>query len=221
MVLGTNMKSLKKILVAGFSPFCGDSFNPSFEAVKLLPDRIKENEVIKAELPVVFEGAEVIKAELPVVFEDAENLLQSLIEEHKPNAILCTGLAGGRNAITPEVIAVNLRSARIPDNSGRQPVWEKIVPDGPDGLFSSLPVRRMVDALTAEDIPAALSFSAGTFVCNEVMYQVLLAQREHFPEMQAGFVHVPYAEEFPHPEGKFAMPLKKIVKGLGICVRCL
>jgi len=130
-------------------------------------------------------------------------------------------VAGGRNAITPEVIAVNLRSAKIPDNSGRQPVWEKIVPDGPDGLFSSLPVRRMVDALTADDIPAALSFSAGTFVCNEVMYRVLLAQREHFPDMQAGFVHVPYAEEFPHPEGKFAMPLEEIARGLGICVKCL
>lgn len=192
------------ILVTGFEPFGGDEFNPSFEAVKRLPDRIKNTELVKSELP--------------VLFDDAADKLESLIEKHHPDAVLCTGLAGGRKGITPEVIAVNLRNARIPDNAGRQPVWGKIVPDGPDGIFSTLPVREMTEALTAAGIPAAVSFSAGTFVCNEVMYRLLRLQREHFPEMTAGFVHVPYAEEFSCPEGVFSMPLAEIVRGLEICV---
>ena len=102
-----------KILVTGFAPFGGDPYNPSYEAVKLLPDSIGT--------------ADVIKAELPVLFGTAADELISLIERHRPDAVLCTGLAGGRTAITPEVIAVNLRNARIPDNGGNQPVWEKML----------------------------------------------------------------------------------------------
>lgn len=193
-----------KILVTGFAPFGGDSFNPSFEAVKLLPE--------------IIGTAEIIKAELPVLFDQAADQLISLIESHCPDAVLCTGLAGGRTAITPEVIAVNLRNARIPDNAGNQPVWEKIVSFGPDGLFSTLPVQKMTEAMTKEKIPAAMSFSAGTFVCNEVMYRLLAYQREHYPQMPAGFVHVPYADEFPHPEGAFSLPIPVISQGLEICL---
>ncbi len=190
------------ILVTGFEPFGGDSINPSFEAVKRLPDRIGSSDIIKAELPVVFGAA-------------ADRLL-SLIDEYSPSAVLCTGLAGGRRAITPEVIAVNLRHAQIPDNSGKQPVWEMIEDSGPDGIFAALPVREMTAAMKEARIPAEMSFSAGTFVCNELMYRLLAAQREHFPEIPAGFVHVPFADEFPHGEA-FSMPLEDIVRGLNLC----
>lgn len=194
----------KKMLVTGFAPFDGDSFNPSMEAVKLLPEKIG--------------GAEIIKAELPVLFDTAADQLLSLLENNKPDAVLCTGLAGGRKAITPEVIAVNLRNARIPDNAGNQPIWEKIDPYGPDGRFAVLPLQELTDSMKAADIPAELSFSAGTFVCNEVMYHLLAYQRTLFPEMLAGFMHVPYADEFPHPEEAFSLPLETIVRGLELCI---
>ncbi len=195
---------MKKILITGFAPFGKEAYNPSIEAVRLLPDTAGDVAILKAELPVLFSGA-------------AEQLA-ALIREMKPDAVICTGLAGGRRAITPEVIAVNLKNARIPDNAGMQPSWEPIDEDGPDGLFAALPVRAMAEALQEAGLPAALSFSAGTFVCNEVMYELLRLQRGSFPEMKAGFVHVPYAEEFPHPEGSFAMPLSKITEGLLISI---
>ena len=193
----------KKILVTGFVPFGGDAKNPSFEAVRLLPE--------------VIGNARICRAELPVEFDRAGDRVTSLIDELRPDAVLCTGLAGGRKAVTPEVIAVNLRNARIPDNAGFQPVFEKILPDGPDGIFSALPVRAMTEALQADGIPAELSYSAGTYVCNEVMYRVLAHKQAHFPKMPAGFVHVPYAAEFPHGEA-FSLPIEEIAKGLATCL---
>lgn len=193
-----------RILVTGFTPFGGDAANPSFEAVRLLPDKAGQYEIIREELP--------------VLFDEAANRLLLLAEKHQPTAVLCTGLAADRAAVTPEVIAVNLRHARIPDNAGMQPVWEKIDASGPDGLFAALPVRKMTEALKAAGIPAAPSFSAGTFVCNEVMYRLLDARRKYYPEMAAGFVHVPYAEEFPHAEDASALPLEQIAQGLKICL---
>ena len=193
----------KKILVTGFAPFGGDAKNPSFEAVRLLPDMIG--------------NACICKAELPVEFDRAGDLVTARIDELRPDAVLCTGLAGGRKAITPEVIAVNLRNARIPDNAGFQPVFEKILPEGPDGIFSALPVGEMTDAVQAAGIPAELSYSAGTYVCNVVMYRVLAHRQAHFPKMPAGFVHVPYALEFSHGEA-FSLPIKEIAKGLAACL---
>ena len=194
-----------KILVTGFEPFGGDTVNPSSLAVELLPDQIKETVIIKKTLP--------------VVFGQAADLLIRTVEECSPDAVVCTGLAGGRKGITPELIAVNLRHARIPDNAGLQPEWEKILPEGEDGLFSTLPIREMTNALNAAGISAEISKSAGTYICNEVMYRLLAFCKKDYPEMPAGFIHLPYAAEYL-PEGKeaFAMPLMQIKNALEICI---
>ncbi len=199
-----------KILLTGFEPFSEDLFNPSWEAVKLLPEQIEERQIIKTCLP--------------VVFGKAADMLIEKIRETKPDAVICTGLAGGRKAVTPELIAVNLRSAGIPDNDGQQPVWEKILEDGEDGIFTKLPVREMKTQLLAAGIPAEISYSAGTYVCNEVMYRLLhyAGHENENPGMKAGFIHVPYAKEYL-AEGKdaFALPVKEIAKALAVCVAVL
>ncbi len=105
--------------------------------------------------------------------------------------MICTGLAGGRNGITPEMAAVNLKDARIPDNAGQKPVEEKIIREGPESLLSTLPVRKMKEELSGNGIPCDISYSAGTFVCNEVMYRLLFYMKESGREKKAGFIHVP------------------------------
>lgn len=189
----------KRILVTGFGPFGEEMRNPSLEAVMALPERAGD--------------ALILKEELPVLFGTGGDRLLALIEQLRPDAVLCTGLAAGRKALTPEVIAVNLKNARIPDNKGMQPLWEKIRDGGPDGIFARMDVRKAVLSLKQAGIPAELSFSAGTFVCNEVMYRLL---ETDFP---GGFVHVPCAAELPHKKENFALPLKEIARGLEICVR--
>jgi len=188
----------KMILLTGFAPFDGDKLNPSWEAVKgvrALPGFEKKVDIL----------------ELPVVFGQAAEKALAQIRLLRPSAVVCVGLAGGRKAVTPEVIAVNLKHARIPDNGGNQPQWEKILPEGPDGIFSRLPVREMADALNAAGIPGALSFSAGTYVCNEVMYRVL-----HDYQGPAGFIHVPKCLE----QGG-EMPLREMTDALAKCVSLL
>ena len=189
----------KRILVTGFGPFGEEICNPSLEAVRALPDRAGDALILKEELPVLFGGG-------------GDRLL-ALIEKLRPDAVLGTGLAAGRKALTPEVIAVNLKNACIPDNQGMQPLWEKIRDGGPDGIFSRMDVRKAVFSLQKAGIPAELSFSAGTFVCNEVMYRLLET------DLPGGFVHVPCAEEFPQRKETFALPIKMITEGLEICIR--
>ena len=155
----------------------------------------------------------ILKEELPVLFGGGGDRLLALIEQLRPDAVLCTGLAAGRKALTPEVIAVNLKNARIPDNQGMQPLWEKIRDGGPDGIFFRMDVRKAVLSLQKAGIPAELSFSAGTFVCNEVMYRLLET------DLPGGFVHVPCAAKLPHKKENFALPFMEIVRGLEICVR--
>ncbi len=194
------------ILVTGFEPFGGDAVNPSFEAVRRLPEKIDEYNIVKQELPVCFGlGAQV--------------LLQ-MIEEVHPDAVICTGLAAGRAGITPEVCAIDLMHARIPDNAGKKPDWVKIDPAGPDGIFSALPAGKMTQVLQDAGIPASLSLSAGTFVCNDVMYRLLSYQRGHCPDMMAGFIHVPCAIEYKKKDdNRYAMPLADMIRGLELCVR--
>ena len=197
-----------KILITGFEAFGDDEVNPSMEAIKNLPSAI--------------EGCVIETAVLPVCFGGGSEKLTGMLEKNSFDAVICTGLAGGRTAITPEVLAVNLMHARIPDNAGHQPEWEKILPDGEDGLFSTLPVRKMVERLKEEDLPAEISFSAGTFVCNEVMYRLLAFLRETSGEIPAGFIHVPYASEYIK-KGKsvFSMPIDQITRGLELCIQVL
>ena len=132
--------------------------------------------------------------------------------------ILSVGQAGGRRGVTPEVVGINLREARIPDNGGFQPVNVPIVPDGPAAYFATVPVRAMVDAVTAAGLPCALSYSAGAFVCNDVLYTLL--HHYHGTAVLAGFIHVPFLPE-QAGDGMTSLPLKDIVHALTLCVGAL
>ena len=150
---------MKKLLITGFDPFGGESINPSWEAVKLLPEVIGEFEVHRMEIPTV------VGVAAQIVLDKASQI--------SPDVILCVGQAGGRSAVTPERIGINIRSARIPDNAGNQPVEELIIPDGPDGIFSTVPVAKMAQAIQDAGLPGAVSNTAGAFVCNDTLYLLL------------------------------------------------
>ena len=169
-----------KILVTGFEPFGGEKMNPAYEAVKLLPD--------------VIAGAEVVKVEIPVVTVKDVAAVEAAIDEYGPDVVFCIGQAGGRTHVTPEFVGINYRNYRIPDNEGNQVVG-CIAEGGPDAYFAKLPVNAMVDAAKAKGIPAAVSYTAGTYCCNEVMYGLLHCIATKHPEMRGGFIHVPYATE--------------------------
>lgn len=176
-------------LVTCFEPFGGDPVNPSKECVFSLPDRVGQ--------------LEIIRREIPTVFGKAGKAVLSAAEECGARMILLTGVAGGRGCVTPEVVAVNLRDASISDNEGNRPWDEKIVPNGPDAIFSTLPVHKMISHVPA--LPIHLSYSAGAFVCNDTFYTVLNAMK--ITGIPVGFVHVPL---FPEEADKKGLPsLKK------------
>lgn len=170
-----------KILVTSFEPFGGDKLNSSQEALRFVPDEIR--------------GAHVVKRSLPVTFGRSAEQLREAIRSEQPDAVLCLGQAGGRNALTPERVAINLEDARIPDNDGLQPVDEAIDPEGPDAYFSTLPAKSMARAIRNAGLPSEVSNSAGTFVCNRVMYGLMDCLAHEFPLVKGGFLHMPYMEE--------------------------
>ena len=170
-----------KILVTGFEPFGNETYNPSMEVLKNLPEKIKE--------------ADIVKAVLPVVKDESLEKMKQMIEAEMPDAILSLGVAGGRNAVTPERTAVNINDFRIPDNGGFQPEDEPIFKDGPDAYFSTLPYRSMIEAIKEKGIPVSLSESAGTFVCNHVFYGTRYYCQRNHPHVLSGFMHIPYAKE--------------------------
>ena len=188
---------MKKLLVTGFDPFGGESVNPAREAVLRLPDAVGGYEITKLEIPTVFGLA-------------AETVLQAA-EELCPHAILCVGQAGGRAAVTPEVVAINLREASIPDNAGNVPVNTPVIENAPAAYFATLPVRDMVQAVKEKGIPCTLSYSAGTFVCNDLLYTLLHRYRD--TDVRVGFVHIPYLPEQAR-EGKPSMELDTVVEAL-------
>ena len=192
-----------KLLVTAFEPFGGEAENVSQKALALLPEEI--------------DGAQIVRRVLPVVFGEAGAALRRAVKETEPDAVLCLGEAGGRSALTPERVAVNLRDARIPDNAGAQPADEPIVPGGPAAYFATLPVRAMCGAIRAEGLPAELSNTAGTFVCNEVMYTLLHLLAAEHPGVRGGFLHLPRAEGFGLTCGDLARgvaaALRAIIKG--------
>ena len=186
---------MKKLLITGFEPFGGETVNPSWEAVSKLPSEINEYELTKLRLPVVFgEAAEKVIAEA---------------EKTNPEVIICIGQAGDRNAITPELVGINLRHGRIPDNNGNQPNDEPIIENGDKAYFATIPVRKIADAITASGIPSHVSYSAGAYVCNDVLY-TLLAKFQN-SDTRVGFIHIPYSEE---QNKEPCMNLSDIVKGL-------
>ena len=174
---------MKKLLITGFDPFGGESINPSWEAVKLLPDEIGEYTLYKLQIPTVFGVA-------------AEKLLEKA-EGIQPDVIISVGQAGGRAAVTPERVGINVRDARIADNAGTIPADEAIISGGPDGYFSTLPVKAMIAAITEAGLPAAISNTAGTFVCNDVLYTMLHHYRD--THVRCGFIHVPYLPQQGEP----------------------
>ena len=192
---------MKKLLITGFDPFDGASVNPSWEAVKLLPDTIGEYEIHKLQIPTVFGLAP------RTVLEKAEEI--------QPDVIISVGQAGTRPAVTPERIGINVRDARIADNAGVSPKDEAIVPGGPDGLFSTLPVKAMIAAICDAGLPGAISNTAGTFVCNDVLYSLL----HHYAgtNVRCGFIHVPWLPE----QGQPNLALADTVKALTAAISAL
>lgn len=195
---------MKRILVTGFDPFGGECVNPAREAVMRLPDAIGDCEITKLEVPTVFGLA-------------AQTVL-AVAKELRPDAIICVGQAGGRSAVTPEVVGLNLREASIPDNAGNCPVNVPVIPDGPAAYFATLPVRNMVAVVKERGIPCQLSYSAGTFVCNDLLYTLLHHYRDG--DVRVGFVHIPYLPE-QAGAGVASMPLETAVEALTVMIGVL
>ena len=192
---------MNRLLITGFDPFGGETVNPSWEAVKLLPEVIGKYELCKLEIPTVFGLA-------------AETVLEKA-RQFQPDVILCSGQAGGREEVTPERIGINIRSARIADNTGNRPDGEPIVVHGPDGIFSTLPVENMAKAIRAVGLAGRVSNTAGTFVCNDTLYTLL----HHYAgtAVRVGFIHVPYLPQ----QGTPSMPLDNIVRALTAAITAL
>jgi len=193
---------VKKILFAAFDPFGGEAVNPALEAVKLLSGDIG--------------SIEIVKLELPTVFGRSFGVLGEAIEEYNPNAVLCVGQAGGRSRISIEKVAINLADARIADNDGNQPEDEVIIPGAPAAYFTNLPVRQIISSVKADGIPAGISYSAGTFVCNDIMYRLMHLISTERTQMLGGFIHIPYdtAQAVNRPEGTPTMPTETVCRAL-------
>jgi len=198
-----------KILVTGFDPFGGEAINPAFEAVKLLPNTIA--------------GAEVVKIEIPTVYGKSGEAVVVGIKQFKPDAVLCVGQAGGRSTMTVEKVAINLAEARIKDNEGNQPIDEPLQIDGERAYFATIPVKAMVNNIRKHGIPANISYTAGTFVCNDVMYNLLYMLDKKYPEIKGGFVHVPFALEqvVSRAEGTASMSIEIIAKALEYAIEAI
>lgn len=184
----------KRLLITGFDPFGCNTANPSWMAVEKLPDKIGDYMLYK--LPI------------PTVFGKAAALILEKANEIQPDLVLCVGLAGGRDAVTPERIAVNIRDARIPDNEENQPQGEFVLPHSPAAYFATVPVGKMAQAIRSAHIPGAVSNTAGTFVCNDVFYTLL----HHYAGTgtKVGFIHVPNTPELGSP----SLSLDQIVNAL-------
>jgi len=197
---------MKKILVTGFDPFGGETVNPALIAVMELPNEI--------------DGAQIIKKEIPTVFDKSIDTLHKILKDERPEAVICVGQAGGRSAISVERVAINQDDARIVDNAGAKPVDRAIAPDGPAAYFATLPIKAMVRDLKAANIPANISNTAGTFVCNHLMYGALHYAALHQPKLKAGFIHIPYLpmQVIDKPTMP-SMSIGDIVNGLTILIK--
>lgn len=196
---------MKKALITGFDPFNNESINPSMEAVKLLPDTI--------------DGSMIIKEEIPTVFKESISRVIDLIESEGPDIVICVGQAGGRDCITPERIAINQDDARIPDNKGNQPIDETINSNGENAYFSTLPIKAIVRDINEADIPAKVSNTAGTFVCNHLMYGVLDYIDRNNLNIRAGFIHVPFIPIQTKGEELPSLELDEISNALKIAIQ--
>lgn len=195
---------MPRLLITGFDPFGGESINPAWEAVSRLPDQI---------------GAwNVTRLQIPTVFGKASETVLAHVQTLQPDAILCVGQAGGRKAVTPEMVGINLRHASIPDNEGNQPQDQPVAQGGPAAYFTTLPVRKMVEKIQEAGIEASVSYSAGAFVCNDTLYALL----HHFEgtNTRAGFIHVPFLPQ-QAKEGVPSMELDAIVRALEAAITAI
>ena len=195
-----------KVLITGFDPFGGESINPALEAVMKLPDTIC--------------GAEIIKIEIPTVFRKSLEKIEENIIKHNPDIVISVGQAGGRFGITPERVAINVDDARIPDNESKQPVDVPVFEDGENAYFTTLPIKAMVEEMKQGNIPCSVSNTAGTFVCNHVMYGILYMAAKKYPNIKGGFIHVPYipSQVLDKPNMP-SMSTTDITKGLELCIK--
>jgi len=196
------------ILVTAFDPFDGEKINPALEVVKRLDTNIGAHTITKLEIPTVFH-------------ESKDVIAQKLAQQHF-DAVLAIGQAGGRFEITPERVGINIDDARIADNKGNQPIDVAIQPDGAPAYFSNLPVKTMTEAIKAEGIPAKLSNTAGTFVCNHVLYQLGYLADTQFTDLLFGFIHVPFIPEqvTTKPETP-SMSIDTMTKGLTAAIKVI
>lgn len=196
---------MMKILVTGFDPFGGEKINPALETIKRLPDTIL--------------GAQIIKLEIPTVVGKSLAKIKEAVEKENPDAVLSIGQAGGRSEITVERVGINIDDCRIPDNEGNQPIDEPVVKGGPAAYFVTVPIKAIVENIKAHNIPASISNTAGTFICNHVCYGVahLAAQRTAAGKpMKSGFIHIPFLPEqaIGKPALTPSMSLETIVSGI-------
>ncbi|MEE0967723.1 MAG: pyroglutamyl-peptidase I [Bacilli bacterium] len=198
-----------KLLLTGFDPFGGQPINPALEAVKLVADKVG--------------NVEVVKLEVPTVFYKSINTVAAAIEKEKPDAVVCVGQAGGRYDITPERVAINVNDARIPDNEGQQPLDGPIFADGETAYFTTLPIKAMVAAIREAGIPASVSNTAGTYVCNHLMYGVLYTLAKKYPGVRGGFIHVPFipSQTVNRPTPAPSMSVEVIAKGLEAAIKAI
>lgn len=197
-----------KILLTAFDPFGADKVNPALEAVKLV-DTAKIN-------------AEIIKLEVPTIFGLSIEVVAEAVRREKPDVVLAIGQAGGRFALTPERVAINVDDARIKDNAGKQPIDVPIVENGPPAYFTTLPVKAIVQAILDAGLPAQVSNSAGTFVCNHLMYGILHTLALELPECRGGFMHVPFIpEQVVLRKDQPSMSLADIARGIEVALQAI
>ncbi|WP_294583142.1 pyroglutamyl-peptidase I [uncultured Staphylococcus sp.] len=196
------------ILVAAFDPFGGEDINPALEAVKSLDDTIGDHQIAKLEIP--------------TVFHKSKQVIEQELEQQNYDAVLVIGQAGGRFELTPERIGINVDDARIPDNEKNQPIDQSIQAEDEAAYFSNMPVKRMVESIKAAGVPARLSNTAGTFVCNHILYQLGYLQATRFSNIRFGFIHVPYVpEQVTDKPNQPSMSLETMVKGLTAAIRII
>ncbi|HET6633558.1 MAG TPA: pyroglutamyl-peptidase I [Streptomyces sp.] len=194
-------RSVSRVLVTGFEPFGGETVNPSWEAAQLLRTAPPPD-------------TDVTAVRLSCVFGAAADELRAAVAETGPDLVLCVGQAGGRHDLTVERVALNLDDARIPDNAGRQPLDEPVVPGAPTAYLSALPVKACVAAARAAGVPASVSQTAGTFVCNHVFYTLAHLIATQRPGLRGGFVHVPFAPSQVTVGGQPSMSVSDMADGL-------
>lgn len=197
-----------KILMTGFDPFGGEKINPSFEILKSLPDKIDSHEIIKRELP--------------ASYKQSITAIKAIMDTERPDVVLSLGQAGGSFGLRVEKVGLNLRDANVPDNDGHRASHEIIFDDGDIAYYSTLPVKAMVKKLIENNVPASVSYSAGSYVCNNLLYALLYFGEMHYKNMRCGFIHVPYfPEQVMNKRNTVYMAPEEMARGLEIAVRAI